>query len=764
MQKLIIVFSIISLTFLCIHLEAQISYPGNETATYYDPGMVGTSQVSPSIGVSYRSSDFLVNFIGNWPPEAMAAFNYAVSIWEHHLTSSVPITVDARFEPLATSPVFVLGSAGTTQYWVNAPNSPGDPFPKDGTAYPAALANKFAEEDLNVMLADINARFTTDGALATQGLSWNFDHNHPPDVTQIDFVTVVLHELGHGIMGSTSAQVSMSGVGSLGNGIGGNPTIFDTFVSGCTTLIPITSMPNNSVALGNALTGSDLCFLDEFGNAPCTAGGNPPKLYAPNPFEPASSIVHLNDATYPPGNVNSLMTPFAGAGEQILQVGDLFLCMLDQLGWMVDFTTGIEDDIAITTWPNFISQGQNFEFWAAFYDEEPYGDYILSNTHEWKIEPLYNDGFYPLLVTQSTMAWHYWPDQLPYLPFLVNQSWSRNPDGTIRTKATISADDNSGFFHLESVDIGIPYAPDQPVIQSDYLGCYEVKLSFYSPGATSYEIYYDTDPGVPYNGTGLPQGNSPIIVNGNTNSITLTNLKPQSYYFNVRGKNNTGYSTYAIEEYEQIPIEERDCGGVIFINGCVPESGAILDVSNLYMDDYASVSVHLINGDNIAKYYGIINSTTINLANLDATLNHDANTSSVQISDGGFYTVRLSYPKNGFYNLQESHFEVSNSLICNRSSTDQEEGEKVSNDDIVFNIIPNPVQSFTTFNTGLGSEYKQGRIKVLNHYGVTLWEIKIDNKNSTVNFDTSDLPAGMYFVQLKADNVILANKRLIVVK
>ena len=605
MKKNHFFYPIIALVLSCAQLYAQTSYPGEETVIYYDPLSVGTSQVPPlPSGVNFRSSDFIVDYIGNWPPDAMAAFDYAVSIWEHHLTSSIPISVEARYEPLATSPGLVLGSAGTTQYWVNNPNTPGDPFPKDGRAYPAALANKIAEEDMNPDLPDIRARFTTDAVLSTQGLSWNFDPNHPPDVNQIDFVTVVLHELGHGIMGSTSAEVSQTGIGSLGANLGGNPTILDEFVSLCTdpnSPIPIVNLPNNSTAMGNALTSGNLCFLDIFGNAPCTAGGNPPKLYAPDPWTGASSVVHLDEATYPPGDVNSLMTPFAGDGEQIHQVGDLFLCILEQLGWMVDYTTGIEDDIAITSWPNLISEGQNFEFWATFYDEEPYGDYIYNNTHEWKIEPLYSQGYYPLLATQSTVNWNYWPDQLPSLPFIVNGRWSRNSDGSVRTKATISAEDNDGTFHTESVDIGVSYVPDRPVIQSDYLGCYEVKLSFYSPGASSFEIYYDTDPGVPYNGTGLPQGSSPITVNGGNASIILTNLDPnQTYYFNVRGVNSTGYSTYALEEYEMIPIEEGDCGGTVFINDCVTEWEAVLDISAVNMDESGTVFVYLLDGINMA--------------------------------------------------------------------------------------------------------------------------------------------------------------------
>ena len=62
---------------------------------------------------------------------------------------------------------------------------------------------------------------------------------------------------------------------------------------------------------------------------------------------------------------------------------------------------------------------------------------------------------------------------------------------------------------------------------------------------TGYKLYYKTglNSGPPYDGTGLPEGNSPISV-GNVTAFTVTNLSPsQTYHFALQavvGDNESG--------------------------------------------------------------------------------------------------------------------------------------------------------------------------------------------------------------------------------
>ena len=164
----------------------------------------------------------------------------------------------------------------------------------------------------------------------------------------------------------------------------------------------------------------------------------------------------------------------------------------------------------------------------------------------------------------------------------------------------------------------------------------------------------------------------------------------------------------------------------------------------------------------MAKYQGVLNSTSIDLANLDGVLTQMAGSSAVQISDGGYYTVMFNYPKNGFYNLQESNFEVSNPLICNRSSLGKKEDQNTKGNGVMLDFTPNPAKSTTTVFVDLGAERTQGQIRVLNQYGVTIRSLNVEG--GFFDLDTSELSPGMYFIQLKSENIILVNKRLITVR
>ncbi|MCG3157445.1 MAG: hypothetical protein DKINENOH_04079 [bacterium] len=95
--------------------------------------------------------------------------------------------------------------------------------------------------------------------------------------------------------------------------------------------------------------------------------------------------------------------------------------------------------------------------------------------------------------------------------------------------------------------------PATPVIEGAIEGEEQVELTFGGAGATSYRIYYDTDTGPPYQGTGADQGSSPIEISVDstvTKTVTLTGLtNGQTYYFAVKGYNsNTDEeSSYSVE-------------------------------------------------------------------------------------------------------------------------------------------------------------------------------------------------------------------------
>lgn len=254
-----------------------------------------------------------VTYTGFTAP-AQAAFQYAVDIWAAQLVSDVPIEVEAEFSALSPG---VLGSAGATYYLPDFTNAP-----IANTYYPAALANSLAGCDLAIDLSDITASFSSSATwyFGTDGLT-------PPG--EYDFVSVVLHELGHGL-GFVGTASENAGTGSFGLGGSNYPVIYDRYVeNGSGTAL--TTYTNPSGALGAQLVSDDL-----FSNAPTAVAANGAanvKLYLPGTFDPGSSYSHWDDATYPAGNPHSLMTHAIGTAEAIHDPGDITRGLFEDMGW-----------------------------------------------------------------------------------------------------------------------------------------------------------------------------------------------------------------------------------------------------------------------------------------------------------------------------------------------------------------------------------------------------------------------------------------------
>ena len=115
--------------------------------------------------------------------QRLNAFQFAADIWGSLLDSNVEVIVTASFDPLGPN---VLGQAGATAV---ARDFSGSVFPD--TWYQSALANKLAGFDLNPGVSDITEQFSSDFPFYL-----GLDDNHG---LQNDLVTVVLHELCHGL-------------------------------------------------------------------------------------------------------------------------------------------------------------------------------------------------------------------------------------------------------------------------------------------------------------------------------------------------------------------------------------------------------------------------------------------------------------------------------------------------------------------------------------------------------------------------------------
>ncbi|WP_299578565.1 T9SS type A sorting domain-containing protein [uncultured Sunxiuqinia sp.] len=266
-----------------------------------------------------KKSSIIVTYIG-FEDEPKQAFQYAVEIWEHLIASPVPIYMTARWTALDEG---VLGSCGPYLYFENF-----EAAPKKNRYYPVALVEKLeAMEITDATVPDLIAQFNSDND------NWYFDTDGQTPDNQYDFVSVVLHEIAHGL-GYTGFFYEQDQQGTYGD-ILPYPGIFDEFVINGSDeqLIDTEIFPNPSAELLQAFTSNNLYF--ESSTAKQASGTDTyPRLYAPTSFDEGSSIYHLNERTYQVGNANSLMTPFFDQAEAIHDPGPLTLGMLADMGWV----------------------------------------------------------------------------------------------------------------------------------------------------------------------------------------------------------------------------------------------------------------------------------------------------------------------------------------------------------------------------------------------------------------------------------------------
>ena len=127
--------------------------------------------------------------------QRLNAFNEATRIWGKLIDSTVPIVIAAEFGPLECDSFRItLGQASAAGYEVDRPGLP------PGILYPEPLADRLAGQDLNPGAEDIDAMFN--GALksCSMGLQdWYYGFDAKPSRDDIDLISVLLHELGHGL-------------------------------------------------------------------------------------------------------------------------------------------------------------------------------------------------------------------------------------------------------------------------------------------------------------------------------------------------------------------------------------------------------------------------------------------------------------------------------------------------------------------------------------------------------------------------------------
>lgn len=279
------------------------------------------------------TANIIVNFGDGFDdfPGAKEAFQFAVDIWAAEIFSPVPIIVDAEFTTFDNPNV--LGSAGPALLAQVLDPSIG----RLNTFYPIALANSLIGSDASPTNPDINVNFNSSATFFYFGLDGN------PAPNQFDFVSIVLHELGHGLgyIGSGSATGTATATGQ-------DPWIYDI---GMEDFFGNVLIDLNAADQRNIVTSEDSLFYNG-DNARAALSGERLKMFAPTLFNNGSSYSHADETEYPQGTINSLMTPSINFGEVIHTPGPATRGLFKDMGWVLsEDATGsfITDDVGIVS-------------------------------------------------------------------------------------------------------------------------------------------------------------------------------------------------------------------------------------------------------------------------------------------------------------------------------------------------------------------------------------------------------------------------------
>lgn len=320
----------------CTSLYAQVAGPGDTIVCYFDdiefPAYVG-APLHFEAGEGPKLSHFDIEY-NDVPEAAREAINYAASIWETTLSSDVPIRVEVNWDSLEST---ALAAAGPTTLYRDFPGALDSV-----TWYNVALAESILGQELNdTSQADIAVQ-------VNENVNWYYGLDGNTPFNSFDMVSVILHELGHGLGFLSSARMieaddtpDTTDVDMGAIGFDDIIFVFDYYLETeeGARLVDKSVFPSPSEALLEAFTSGNLFFASPL--AAAVNAGLPPRVFAPSEFDEGSSISHLDEFAFRSGEANALMTPRLARAEAIHHPGEITIAILQQIGWNT-FLTGVE--------------------------------------------------------------------------------------------------------------------------------------------------------------------------------------------------------------------------------------------------------------------------------------------------------------------------------------------------------------------------------------------------------------------------------------
>lgn len=264
--------------------------------------------VNRSMAVCNGVSTFEPTYEADMPADAEAAFDYALDLLSDMFVANVTITLDVVWEDV---PGNVIGFAGSGAWRANLPF-----HPEPNKWYPEALTNEYKGSQHNGG-ADVDV--TLDSSA-----NWYFGTDGNPGWNEIDLVTVIVHEVSHGL--GFTGTANSNGL-PLGTTLGwlSWPNIYDPFIEDGSGS-PLWGLTNG--LLLNALTDDDLYFNGFYTNG--SNGGSPAKIKSDAPYVQGSSYSHLGDEF-----ADEALRSFIITGDAIHTLDTVGIAMFRDMGWEV---------------------------------------------------------------------------------------------------------------------------------------------------------------------------------------------------------------------------------------------------------------------------------------------------------------------------------------------------------------------------------------------------------------------------------------------
>jgi len=258
--------------------------------------------------------------------QRLIAFQHGADLWGDRLGGTVPVQIMARFDNLGgTAMSAILGSASPWSVWRDFAGAE-----RPSTWYPSALANQMAGIDLDSLGTpdpEIDAQFNSavdnPTVLGARDFYYGLDGNSGDDV---DFLSVVLHEIGHGL---GFLDLLDPNTGSKFHGLDDAFTLWLEDPQITPRRVSQMSDAQRKIAMRD--DGNLLWFGPNVrhGSGSITSGRRNDgrlQMYAPAVYEAGSSVAHFDTDITP----NQLMEPFLVGVNQNLA---LTLDVMADLGW-----------------------------------------------------------------------------------------------------------------------------------------------------------------------------------------------------------------------------------------------------------------------------------------------------------------------------------------------------------------------------------------------------------------------------------------------